>query len=66
MEIACAICGKEMKTENEGKDWRYCYFCQKPVCFDDLRYIGVWREGLYEKYVEVYPICKKCKPKKLK
>lgn len=65
MEIACAICGKEMK-DGEGREWRYCYFCKRPVCFGDLHYIGVWREGLYEKYVEVVPICKKCKPKKLK
>ncbi|WP_276627630.1 MULTISPECIES: hypothetical protein [Archaeoglobus] len=65
MEAVCVICGKEIKSKTEGDEWRYCYFCKKPVCFDDIRYIGIWKEGLYQKYVEVIPVCKKCKPKKL-
>ncbi|MEM1578106.1 MAG: hypothetical protein QXN34_01970 [Archaeoglobaceae archaeon] len=66
MEVTCVSCGKEMKDKDIGKEWRACYFCKKPVCFADLHYMGVWREGLYDRFIEVVPVCEKCKPKKLK
>ncbi len=60
----CSVCGKEIDEKKEGVIWRYCSFCKKPICFDDVHYIGVWRQGLYKDYVEVLPICEKCMPKK--
>jgi len=64
-EVRCVTCGKELKASEEGKNWRSCYFCKKPVCFEHLHYIGIWREGLFDRYVEVLPVCKACKPEKI-
>ncbi|HID43399.1 MAG TPA: hypothetical protein EYP30_06460 [Archaeoglobaceae archaeon] len=66
MDIACVTCRKELKGDDEGKTWRTCSICKKPVCFDDIHYIGVWRRGLYRDYVEVIPVCEKDMPKKRK
>ncbi|MCS7129961.1 MAG: MDM20/NAA25 family protein [Archaeoglobaceae archaeon] len=63
-EVKCIICEKSMKLRDQEKEWRECFFCKKPVCFEDLRYVGVWRKGLYSEFIEVVPICGNCKPKK--
>ncbi len=62
--MQCVTCGRELNERREGKEWRFCTFCKKPVCFDDLHYLGVWKRGLYRDYVEVVPVCKSCLPKK--
>lgn len=64
MGIKCVTCGRELKPEDEGKTWRECSICKKPICLDDIHYIGVWRRGLYRNYVEVIPVCKEDMPKK--
>jgi len=63
-ELKCVVCGKPLKPEDEGKTWRRCAICKKPVCFDHLHYMGIWRRGLYKDYVEVVPVCEKDMPKK--
>ncbi|AEA46410.1 hypothetical protein [Archaeoglobus veneficus] len=63
-ELKCVVCGKELKKDDEGRAWRKCTICKKPVCFDHLRYMGVWRRGLYRDYVEVVPVCENDMPKK--
>lgn len=64
MKLICVECGKELKEREHGKEWRECFFCKKPVCFEDLRYVGVWKKGLYGDFIEVVSVCKSCKPKK--
>ncbi|MCQ4152950.1 MAG: hypothetical protein NOM71_01660 [Archaeoglobi archaeon] len=65
MEIVrCETCKRELNIKNKNKDWRECFFCKKPVCFDDLHYVGVWKKGLYNEFIEVVPVCKNCRPKK--
>jgi len=64
MEIRCVDCGRELKSKEQNREWRECFFCKKPVCFDDLRYVGVWKKELYGEFIEVMPVCRKCKPKK--
>lgn len=63
-EIKCVVCGKELKARDKNKEWRECFFCKKSVCFEDIHYVGVWRKGLYEEFIEVVPVCNQCKPKK--
>ncbi|TDA27256.1 MAG: hypothetical protein DSO01_03445 [Archaeoglobi archaeon] len=65
MEIVrCETCRRELNIKDKNKDWRECFFCKKPVCFDDLHYVGVWKRGLYDEFIEVVPVCKNCRPKK--
>ncbi|TDA27707.1 MAG: hypothetical protein DSN99_03860 [Archaeoglobi archaeon] len=65
MEIVrCETCKRELNIKDKNKDWRECFFCKKPVCFDDLHYVGVWKRGLYDEFIEVVPVCKNCRPKK--
>lgn len=59
MEIKCSTCGRELAARDEEKTWRKCTFCKKPVCFDDIHYIGVQKRGLYGEYIEVMPVCEK-------
>jgi len=64
MDLICVDCKKELKALDKNREWRECFFCKKPVCLDDLRYMGVWKKGLYGEFIEVVPVCKNCKPKK--
>ncbi|MEG9194410.1 MAG: hypothetical protein HA490_01355 [Archaeoglobales archaeon] len=65
MEIVrCETCKRELNIKDKNEDWRECFFCKKPVCFDDLHYVGVWKKGLYNEFIEVVPVCKNCRPKK--
>ncbi len=65
MEIVrCEVCKREFNIKDKNKDWRECFFCKKPVCFDDVHYVGVWKKGLYNEFIEVVPVCKNCRPRK--
>jgi len=60
----CVTCGKELKETDEGKTWRSCTICKKPVCFDCIHYIGTWKRTIYRDYVDVIPVCENELPKK--
>ncbi|AKG91610.1 hypothetical protein GAH_01071 [Geoglobus ahangari] len=62
--LKCKTCGKELSEEDEGRTWRRCTICKKPVCFDDIHYIGTWMRGLYKDYVTVIPVCEDELPRK--
>ncbi len=62
--IRCKTCGKELNEADEGKTWRKCTICKKPVCFEDIHYIGTWMRGLYKDYVTVIPVCEDELPRK--
>ncbi len=62
--MKCVTCGKELKEEEEGISWRRCTICKKPVCFDDIHYIGTWVRTIYKDYVDVIPVCENELPKK--
>jgi hypothetical protein len=64
MELKCQICERALNPKEEGKVWRSCSICKKPICFDDLHYMCMWRRGLYKDYAECIPACEKCMPKK--
>jgi len=63
--MKCVACGKELREEDEGITWRRCSICKRPVCFDDIRYIGTWIRGLYKNYINVIPVCPECLPKSM-
>jgi len=63
--IKCVTCGRELREEDEGITWRSCSICKKPVCFNDVHYIGTWIRGLYKNFVTVIPVCKDCLPKSM-
>jgi len=62
--MKCVTCGKELKENEEGVIWRMCTICKKPVCFDDIHYIGTWMRTIYRNYVDVIPVCENELPKK--
>jgi len=61
----CSSCGRELRDEDFGKEWRRCRYCDMPLCFDCTHYLGVHVEGLYSDYMDVVCVCEKCKPKKV-
>jgi hypothetical protein len=63
-EVECVTCGKLLKVNENGITWRECSICKKPVCFNDIHYIGTWVRGLYRDYITVIPVCEKEFPKK--
>lgn len=60
----CTVCGKEIAPEDAEKEWRICAWCEKPICFDCAKYIGVHTSGLYHDYIKVVRLCKRCYPEK--
>lgn len=65
VKTKCSTCGKELLPNDLGKNWRKCHFCGEPMCFDDTHYLSVRVKGLYNDYLDVVPVCKKCYPKGL-
>ena len=63
IKLKCSTCGKELLSNDLGKKWRKCHFCEEPICFKDTHYLGVRVKGLYNDYIDVVPVCKKCYPK---
>ncbi|ADC64866.1 hypothetical protein Ferp_0696 [Ferroglobus placidus DSM 10642] len=62
--MKCVSCGRELKEDEEGISWRRCTICKKPVCFDDIHYIGTWMRTIYRDYVDVIPVCENELPKR--
>lgn len=63
-EAVCEICGKKFAMKDFEKLLRRCQWCNRIMCLDCTRYIGVRKSGLFKDYVDVIRICKDCYPKR--
>ncbi len=59
-DLSCATCGRVLLREDEERKWAKCGFCEKPVCFNCIRYVGTSIRGSYMDYVAAIRTCDKC------